>query len=191
MTLLDAVLPVYDFNERHRIRVPAPAERVLDIVKRITPNDTTVFRWLMGLRYLPALLTERRPIMAREQPLLDQFVAAGFVVLAESAAEFVVGSVGQFWKLRRGPKPAVRSVEEFMAFNRTGYAKVAVNFRVVEGPTGTDLNTETRILATDPLTRRRFAWYWVVIRLGSGAIRRSWLRAVRRSALLRASRRPR
>jgi hypothetical protein len=40
------------------------------------------------------------------------------------------------------------------------------------------LSTETRILATDPRTRRSFAAYWFLIRAGSGAIRREVLRVV-------------
>jgi hypothetical protein len=42
------------------------------------------------------------------------------------------------------------------------------------------VETETRALATDSRSRRRFARYWRLIRFGSGAIRRSWLRAAAR-----------
>ena len=40
--------------------------------------------------------------------------------------------------------------------------------------------TETRIAGTDTASTRRFRAYWLLIRLGSGAIRRSWLKAIRR-----------
>ena len=49
-------------------------------------------------------------------------------------------------------------------------------------PRGTRISTETRVLAVDPASRRRFALYWLVIRGGSGAIRRSWLHAIARRA---------
>jgi hypothetical protein len=46
------------------------------------------------------------------------------------------------------------------------------------------LSTETRVLATDPKTRRAFAAYWHVIRPGSSAIRREVLKVVARRAEL-------
>ena len=44
------------------------------------------------------------------------------------------------------------------------------------------VSTETRILATDPRTRRFFAVYWFLIRASSAAIRREVLRVVARRA---------
>jgi hypothetical protein len=44
------------------------------------------------------------------------------------------------------------------------------------------LSTETRVLATDPKTRRAFAAYWFVIRPSSSAIRREVLKVVARRA---------
>ena len=44
------------------------------------------------------------------------------------------------------------------------------------------VTTETRVFATDEATRKKFALYWWTIRLGSGLIRRMWLRAIRRRA---------
>ena len=44
------------------------------------------------------------------------------------------------------------------------------------------LRTETRVLATDPVSRRRFARYWMVIHAGSALIRRMWLRAIKQRA---------
>jgi hypothetical protein len=45
------------------------------------------------------------------------------------------------------------------------------------------VSTETRVFATSPAARRRFAAYWRVIYPGSAIIRRSWLRAIRHRAL--------
>jgi hypothetical protein len=45
---------------------------------------------------------------------------------------------------------------------------------------GSRLITETRVAGTDATASRRFRRYWRLIRLGSGAIRRSWLAAIRR-----------
>ena len=57
-----------------------------------------------------------------------------------------------------------------------------MEFRLQSTPVGTLLRTETRMLATDPRTRRAFATYWFFIRASSGAIRREVLRIVARRA---------
>jgi len=59
-----------------------------------------------------------------------------------------------------------------------------MEFRLEPGPAGTLLSTETRVLATDPKTRRNFAAYWFVIRPGSSVIRRELLKVVARRAEL-------
>jgi hypothetical protein len=59
-----------------------------------------------------------------------------------------------------------------------------MEFRLESVSSGTVLSTETRVLATDPRTRRAFAAYWFVIRTSSGAIRREVLRVVARRAEL-------
>jgi hypothetical protein len=53
-----------------------------------------------------------------------------------------------------------------------------MEFRLEPIPGATLLSTETRVLATDPRTRRAFAAYWFLIRAGSGAVRREVLRTV-------------
>ena len=53
---------------------------------------------------------------------------------------------------------------------------------VVERDGATLLTTETRILGTDPASRRVFGCYWLIIRGPSGLIRRSWLAAIDRRA---------
>jgi hypothetical protein len=53
-----------------------------------------------------------------------------------------------------------------------------MNFRLLAGPDGTELVTETRVISTDAATARRFAAYWLMVRIGSGLIRRDLLRAV-------------
>jgi len=74
------------------------------------------------------------------------------------------------------------SAENFAAFAEPGWAKGAVNFRVVREGDHTLLSTETRVLATDAAARRSFRHYWRLIYPGSAAIRLAWLRAIRRSA---------
>lgn len=180
--LLDDLMPRYDFDERHRIWVLAPPERVFDAVKQVTTGEMPLVRLLFGLRSLPAIFARRRGLpAAKTQPLYEQMLAFGFVLLAEEAnREVVLGLIGQFWRLGGGIAPAIRDARDFVAFDAPGYAKAGMSFSLQPVERGTRLSTETRILTTDPASRRSFAHYWRVIYPSSAAIRRSWLRAVKR-----------
>jgi hypothetical protein len=96
----------------------------------------------------------------------------------------VVGAIGQPWRLVGGRGIAVAGGEDFAAFDQAGYAKMAANFRLapIAGGRATRLSTGTRVACTDAISARRFARYWWLIGPASGAIRRSWLAAVKRRA---------
>ena len=120
-----------------------------------------------------------------ERPVLEQFLDAGFSVLAEEAnRELVVGRIGQFWRMVGSPTPRIVGPEEFRAFDRPGYAKVAVNFHAeaAKGGEVTRLSTDTRIAVPDWKARMRFGAHWCFIRPGSAVIRRDWLAGMKRRA---------
>ena len=77
--------------------------------------------------------------------------------------------------------------EGFRSLERAGYAKAALSFLIERVPGGSLVTTETRVFATDPETRRRFAAYWRVIYPGSALIRRQWLRAIERRVVASSS----
>ena len=56
--------------------------------------------------------------------------------------------------------------------------KVAMEFRLTPVRGGTELSSETRVVATDAGARRRFALYWLVVGPGSSATRWEVLTAV-------------
>ena len=127
----------------------------------------------------------RRTPFAGPAPLLEQFLAGGFLLLADSPdQELVLGTVGQFWKLRGGPVAHVSTAREFGAFYRADHAKAALNISVHPWHVdqGVRLRTETRVHIVDPGSRRRFARYWRVISSGSALIRRQWLLAIKTHA---------
>lgn len=106
----------------------------------------------------------------------------------EPDRELVLGTVGQPWRLlgASGPPTPLGTMEEFIAFGRPGFAKIATNFLVEDGPTRQQcsrLRTETRVWVADRASRLRFGLYWLVIRPGSGLIRQEWLSRVRQRAL--------
>lgn len=165
MTLLDTHVGEWHFRERHSIQVDAPPERVFAAVRRVTLAEMGVFRVLAWLRGI------RAPV---DRPVLEVASATWSVLAEEPGTELVLGAVGRPWRLRGGDSPG----GDFATFDRPGYAKMAINWRL-EGST---LSTETRVFLTDDEARRKFRRYWFLIRPFSGLIRRVWLRAIKRRA---------
>jgi hypothetical protein len=173
-TLLDEVLPEFDVGEVHSLWVPASPEAAYEAVKAVSGREVRLFGPLMRLR----TFGRSGRVFDPEAPLLEEMLKVGFVRLGERAGEeLVVGAVGRFWS-PFGNKP--RAVDDFAAFAEPGYAKAALNFVVRPAGGGSRITTETRIVGTDAASTRKFRRYWLLIRVGSGAIRRSWLKAIRR-----------
>jgi hypothetical protein len=183
-SLLSEVLPTWDADEVHDIWIPAPPEVAFAAVREVTVREVRLLGPLLALRGLPRLFTRRRRLRpARSEPVLAEFVKVGFVLLGERpGAEIAAGAVGRFWSPAGNRPVALRSREDFVSFAEPGYAKAALNFVVRPERGGSRVITETRVAGTSPEATRAFRRYWLVIRLGSGAIRRSWLAAIRRRA---------
>jgi len=108
----------------------------------------------------------------------------GVVPLGERpGAEIAAGAVGRFWRLAGNEPALVRTREDFLSFAEPGYAKAAIAFLVRSERGGSRVITETRVAGTSPDATRALLHYWRAIRLGSGAIRKSWLAAIRRRAV--------
>jgi hypothetical protein len=185
-TVLDRLVPTFQAAERHSTTIAASADHVWAALAQVTVGELRLFRLLMGLPVLPGRLLGRpRARFAAEEPLLGWAIRFGFTILGEEARrELVVGAIGQPWRLGGGRGMAVAEGEDFAAFDQAGYAKMAANFRLapIAGGRAIQLSTETRVACTDARSARRFARYWWLIRPASGAIRRSWLAAIKRRA---------
>ena len=140
-------------------------------------------RLLFRIRSLPAIFTKGRGLpTAGSEPLFGQMMDSGFVLLGEKPGrEVVAGVIGQPWK-PSGSLLTIKDAREFVAFEKPGYMKATLNFFVKPRGRHTELRTETRVLTTDTASRRRFGYYWKVVRPGSAASRRSWLRAAKHRA---------
>lgn len=172
MILIDQVMPSYDRSELHRRETAASPPALWDAVYDLQAGQLTAMRVLMGLRTLG------RRVDNSDRTVLEGFKRMGFHEVAQDPGrELVIAGIGQFWKPSGGLRK-VTSKEQFLNFEEPGYAKVAFNFRVMAGV----LSTETRIAGTDTRARRAFGLYWLLIRPGSGLIRREWLRALDRRA---------
>jgi hypothetical protein len=185
-SVLDRLVPSFQAVERHSATIAASADHVWAALAEVTIGELGLFRLLIGLRVLPGRLRGRpRARFDADEPLLGWAVRFGFTILGEEARrELVVGAIGQPWRLGGGRGMAVAGSEDFAAFDQAGYAKMAANFRLapLAGGRAIQLSTETRVACTDPRSARRFARYWWLIRPASGAIRGSWLVAIKRRA---------
>lgn len=184
---LDGFLPNYEFNEVHAVTVNASPERVFAALKSLTAAELSPLIFLMlDIRNLPArLLKKSAPGSLRGGPFLEELYKQGFIPLAEEpGCEIVFGLVGQFWKLAGDSNmPPVPDAAAFLAFDDPAFAKVAADLTVSVDERGcTRCSTETRIHVPDPSTRRKFAFYWRIISVGSAFIRVLWLKAIKRKA---------
>ena len=170
-TLLDEVLPEYDFRIRHARRIAAPPEWVAEAVDicRLGRPARLLFR-IRGIQNPPGSIR-------------DALEGTGFTVLAERPGiEMVAGTTGQFWKLReQAHMDAPSDLQAFQAFDRPGWAKGVISLRIEPLEDGSSrVATETRVRCVDAAARRRFAVYLVLIKPFSGWLRRYILRRVAR-----------
>ncbi len=179
--IIDEFLPKYNFNEIHSTRIHAPPANVYAAVRQVTAREIKLFRVLTWIRS-PHFGRQPESILAppADDPVLDVALRSGFLLLGNAPPqETVVGTI-----LGRTPfNGHVPNPEDFKNFNRPGYAKAVMNFRVTpEANGGVTLTTETRVLATNERAKRRFGRYWRVIYPGSALIRVMWLKAIKARA---------
>ena len=179
-TRLDEILPRYHFSEHHERRIAAAPSDVWRALHEVTAADIRFFRTLTTIRRLGRPGPQDILNAPEHLPILDVALSTTFVRLAEDTdREIVVGTTVI------APPGAVvpRTPDEFRTLSALGFAIAAMNFRIEARPGGTSLlTTDTRVFATDPSTRRRFARYWSLIYPGSALIRRQWLAAIERRA---------
>lgn len=178
--LLDVFMPNYDVAERHRIEVEAPPEVTLSAAIEMNTEKQFLIRAIFKGREL--LLGSRPDDTVHPAGMLAAMQSFGWGVLAElPGREIVLGGVTKPWE----PNPVFRSLppDEFAAFKEPGYVKIVFTLRAENAGSGNSVfRTETRAIATDPVSRKKFRRYWTFLSPGIVAIRRLLLPAVRREA---------
>ena len=191
MAALDEVLPVYRHRERHERSIAASPAAVWRAMLEVTAAELPLSRLLMDIRSVPQSLARKGPGLLSDssRPLVEAFLRGGFRELRNEPARLLVaGAAIQPWRVVRGKVADVRDLDGFRAFEQPGFVLAAISFELEPAGGGTRLATETRVQPTDPSAARAFLPYWLVIRAGSGLIRRELLRAVARRASSRPSR---
>jgi hypothetical protein len=166
---LDDVVPHPQYRMCHSRVVDAPPTAVWDELCRVTMSALPVGYALEGIRLLPARLAGRKHQSLAGRTFLD--VTPIPVLFSERPQVVISAGLSQAWRLLGGQTPPRLDAAALRAWSQPGWIKVAMEFRFEPIPAGTLLSTETRILATDPGTRRSFAAYWFLIRPSSSAIR--------------------
>lgn len=173
---LERLVPEWDHHEVHHRWMPAPPERVWDAMWEIRVRDLTVATTLTRLRGGPRAW-RRDPAEYADVPVMEAM--APRLLVAERPQELVLVDVARYAALhpvkhgRQQWEP-----QEFAGFAEPGWTKVGMNYRLQPRDGGTEVTTETRVVSTDPKTRRSFALYWTAVRVGSGMVRGDVLRAV-------------
>ena len=178
-TLLDEIMPEYQFYEKHSTRIHARPEQVIQAVRDSTFGDWEAFVTLMRIRGW----VSRRPFHEtgdlHDKRVLDAFSESGYL---SGGSEHEIAMFG-LWDARANRQPDVRTLQDFADCRNPGTVKMAYNFNVEDAGGGwSTITAETRVLALDDATRRGMARYWRLIVPGSGLIRREWLDAIKRRA---------
>jgi hypothetical protein len=187
-TRLDEFVPVWQFSERHTIRIAAPPARVFEAIRNVRANEISLFNALTWIRRGGRKLPESILSAGDSAPLLDVATRSGFIYLAdEPSREIVIGTV----VIAPAGQRSALTPDTFKTPPAPGFAVGVMNFLVSpDGANGSLVSTETRVFANNSSARRRFARYWRVIYPGSALIRVMWLRAVRSRATDPAVRTP-
>ena len=194
--LVERFLPRYDVAVVHADVFRASPAQCYARVMELDLLQAPFVRAALGLRALPqrVLGSLRAPgnrTSIEASPLtfrLRDMVGLGWILLAEiPGVEMVLGQVSRPWKADASSTGAPTTPEQFTNFDHPGFAKIVTSLRV--DPYGNDssiLTVETRVAATDAMSRRRFRRYWLLIGPASSLIRRMALRLLatelRRSA---------
>ena len=141
---------------------------------------TRVYHTLFRVR--ARLLSEAATPPASTAGLVEQLTAGGWQKLAEAPGRyFIAGAACRPWEADPGFSPV--GAQPFARFSEPDRVKIAWTLETIElSPGLTQFATETRAVATDKESQKRFKRYWRKFGAGIILIRLVLLPAVRRRA---------
>ncbi|WP_139417108.1 hypothetical protein [Agromyces laixinhei] len=174
---LERAMPEWTWNEFHSIAIPGKRTDVIDAADTLEWDEVPLFRRIMRATSLG------RVARRGDERVLDLFIEGPYVEAHRDNEELLIIGVLQ---TRPGLPTLALDHDPMTGFRNAApprSVKIAMNFLYRDGI----LSTETRCQATDAFAARAFCLYWLAIRAGSGIIRGSWLRGIRRRAVASAS----
>lgn len=175
MRAIQSQLPNPRHVEVNRIFVKAKPDAAWQAARHFDASTIPWVRLLFDVRSVPDLLRGRVPNREDRRLGVDQVAEGGegFMVVHETPGrEVVVGSVGKFWHMNI--PFAELEPEEFRAFDRPGWGKLAWAIAVEPFAHGSTISFELRTTATDEESWRALnRYYTYVIGVGSHPIRHS------------------
>jgi len=175
-SLLDPYIPVFDIRERHAIRIPAPPETVFAAACNLDIDQIWLSRWIFRLREF--LFRAKPPDPNLPRGFLTKMKALDWGVLVDAPGQAIVmGAITQPWEANVRFRAVTAT--DFAQHSPPDLIKIAWAIWVEPDATGAVLRTETRAVATDSHSRRRFRRYWLLVSPGIRLIRHAILRAVR------------
>lgn len=162
------------------MRVGAPAAKTFAAAMALDLRKSWAIRAIFRLREFVLHSRPSAEIAAKALP--DWARELGWGLLAEiSGKQVIFGAVTKPWEANvtfRAVAP-----EQFAEFSEPGYVRIVWTVRVdALSETVSQVQTETRVVTTDSVARRRFRCYWPVFRPGIVVIRRIALALVKKEA---------
>lgn len=176
---LDPFIPEPDVRERFAVEIRAPSALVMEVARNFDLQSLPLVKLIFRLR--------ERLMGARSEPRVPQGLVAetralGWGTLVDEPDRLLVcGARCQPW-LAEVTFRAIPAAE-FAGYREPDQVKIGWTLEAEAlGPALTRFSHETRVKATDPESRRRFARYWRWARVGIIGIRLLLLPAIRRRA---------
>ena len=177
-TLLDDIMPEYQFSERHSARIHARPEQVMQAVRESTFGDMKSLVTLLKIRGAVLRIHDTGGFL-QDKRILDAFSESGY--LSGGSEHEIVMCGGANVRAKR--RLEARTVQEFADDREQGAVKMAFDFKVEDAGGGwSTISAETRVVALDDSTRRGMGRYWRLIVPGSGLLRLQWLEGIKKRA---------
>lgn len=180
MSLIDYYAPRFQYSETHKIHIYGSEAKIMNAILTHQATHDPLIQKMLSLRALPDALWQKLSFQRSEEP---SFSMDSFTVLGQNHhKELVFGLIGKFWRPDFGLiRPGTAAA--FYAFEKKGVAKLVLNYRLNSiDPIKQEvcLSTQTRIVCPDFGSWLFCGGYWLLIRLGSGMIRRRMLKNIKK-----------
>ena len=181
-TLVGRFVPLADTAECHQVIINAPADVVMQAARALDMSSLPVVRtlftvrgWLLGDRSGGRLPRAAVGLVAETE-------AMGWACLGERPGlEYVAGAAAQPWRADAAFRPV--DPADFAAWAEPGFVKIAWSLETEPLSASTTVfRTQTRAVATDEKSRRRFMRYWRLVGPGVVLIRHLMLRSLKQEA---------